>query len=67
MSDAIKTNSRCTRGGLPEMWISGGQMSGEEDGTGDGSSVQICKENTATRIKQRLRRLVSTLLTQPSN
>lgn len=37
-------------GGLPEMWISGGQMSGEEDGTGDGSSVHICKENTQTHI-----------------
>lgn len=28
-------------------------MSGEEDGTGDGSSVKICKENTATQTKQR--------------
>lgn len=29
-------------------------MSGDEDGTGDGSSAQICKENTATRIKDPL-------------
>lgn len=29
---------------LPEIWISGGQMSGEDDGTGVGSSVQTCKK-----------------------
>lgn len=28
-------------GGLPEIWISGGQMSGEDDDTDAGSSVQI--------------------------
>lgn len=32
------------RGVLPEIWISGGQMSGEGEDTGAGSSVQIYKE-----------------------
>lgn len=31
------------RRGLPEIWISGGQMSGEDDDTDAGSSVQIYK------------------------
>lgn len=35
---------RHLHGGLPEMWMSGGQMSGEEDGTGDGSSAQIWED-----------------------
>lgn len=32
------------RRGLPEIWISGGQMSGEDDDTDAGSSVQIYRK-----------------------
>lgn len=32
------------RRGLPETWISGGQMSGEDDDTDAGSSVQIYRK-----------------------